>query len=82
MEENLGVEVKHFAFPNGRQEDFSEELRDYCREIGFESIASVIYGTNEASNGNAFALKRIGAICPVWMLAGELVKLFWESIKR
>jgi len=75
IEENLGIKVKHFAFPNGREEDFSEELRDYCREIGFESVASVIYGMNEPSDGNRSVLKRISATAPVWMLAGELVRL-------
>jgi peptidoglycan/xylan/chitin deacetylase (PgdA/CDA1 family) len=81
IEENLGIQVKHFAYPNGREEDFSEELRDYCREIGFESVESVIYGVNDPSrgNGNTFALKRIGATSPVWMLAGELVRLFWKN---
>jgi peptidoglycan/xylan/chitin deacetylase (PgdA/CDA1 family) len=76
VEKNLGDQVKHFSFPNGRQEDFSEELRDYCQKIGFESVASVIYGTNDISNGNTLALKRVSASSPVWMLAGELVKLF------
>lgn len=76
IEEHLGIRVRHFAFPNGREEDFSEGLREYCREIGFESVASVIYGTNDVSNGNTLGLKRISAISPVWMMAGELVKLF------
>ena len=80
IEENLGVKVKYFSFPNGREEDFSEELRNYCREIGFESICSVIYGSNHASQGeNALALKRVGAINPVSTLAGELVRLFLKS---
>jgi peptidoglycan/xylan/chitin deacetylase (PgdA/CDA1 family) len=79
MEEKLGTKVKHFSFPNGREEDFSEELRDYCQEIGFESVASVIYGMNDQSNGNTYALKRIGAISPVWMLAGELVRLLMRT---
>jgi peptidoglycan/xylan/chitin deacetylase (PgdA/CDA1 family) len=79
LEKNLDIKVKHFSFPNGREEDFSEELRDYCQEIGFESICSVIYGTNDASEGNAFALKRVGAINSVPMLAGELVRLFCKS---
>jgi peptidoglycan/xylan/chitin deacetylase (PgdA/CDA1 family) len=74
IEENLGHKVIHFSFPNGRKEDFSEKLRDYCLEIGFESVASVIYGTNHGSNGSALELKRIVATSPVWMLAGELVK--------
>lgn len=78
-EKNADVEVKHFSFPNGREEDFSEELRDYCREIGFESTCSVIYGTNNASERNVFALKRIGAITPLPMLAGELVRLFCKT---
>jgi peptidoglycan/xylan/chitin deacetylase (PgdA/CDA1 family) len=79
VERNVDAEAKHFSFPNGREEDFSEELRDYCREIGFGSICSVIYGTNDASEGNAFTLKRVGAISPVSMLAGELVRLFCTS---
>ena len=52
IEEDLGIQAKHFAFPNGREEDFSEELRDYCREIGFQSVASAVPGKNDASNGN------------------------------
>jgi peptidoglycan/xylan/chitin deacetylase (PgdA/CDA1 family) len=79
VEKNIDMEVKHFSFPNGREEDFSEELRDYCREIGFESICSVIYGANDASEGNAFTLKRVGAISPISMLTGELVRLFCKA---
>ena len=79
LEKNVDIEVKHFSFPNGREEDFSEELRDYCREIGFESTCSVIYGANDASETNLFALKRVGAIHPVSMMAGELVRLFFRS---
>ncbi|MGA2315994.1 MAG: polysaccharide deacetylase family protein [Thermodesulfobacteriota bacterium] len=83
IEENLSIKVKHFAFPNGKQDDFNEELKDYCQEVGFESVASVIYGTNYASNESNFVLKRISAITPVWMLAGELVRLFWkDGIKK
>lgn len=75
IEEKLGSKVRHFAFPNGRAEDFSEELRDYCKKIGFESVASVIYGTNCSSNKNYF-LERIVATRPIWMLAGEMTRLF------
>jgi peptidoglycan/xylan/chitin deacetylase (PgdA/CDA1 family) len=79
IEGTLGIKVEHFAFPNGKEDDFNEELKDYCQEIGFESVASVVYGTNDVSNGNTYALKRIGATSPVWMLAGELVKLFMRA---
>jgi hypothetical protein len=39
----------------------------------------VIYGANDASETNLFALKRVGAIHPVSMMAGELVRLFFRS---
>ena len=74
IEKNLGIKAKHFAFPNGREEDFTEELRDYCRQIGFESVSSVVYGMNNGHNGNVMSLKRIGARSPVWMMSGELFK--------
>lgn len=79
VEKNVDIRVKHFSFPNGREEDFSEELRDYCREIGFESVCSVVYGPYDASKKNPFALKRVGAIHPVSTMVGELVRLFLRS---
>lgn len=74
MEEKLGQQVKHFAYPNGSAEDFTEDLRTYCRQIGFNSVATVLYGTNAPGESDVFALKRIGANSPVWMLAGEVLK--------
>jgi len=83
VEKNVDIKVRHFSFPNGREEDFSEELRDYCREIGFESICSVVYGPYDASKKDPFALKRVGAIHPVSMMAGELVRQFFRrAIKK
>jgi len=82
VEKNVDIEVKHFSFPNGREEDFSDELRDYCREIGFESICSVVYGPYDASKKDPFALKRVGAIHPVSMMVGEIVRLFFRSATR
>ena len=79
IEEQLGTKVKHFAYPNGRAEDFSEELRRYCANIGFESVASVIYGVNDAAHGNEFALRRISAMCPIWICAGSIAKLIWKN---
>jgi methylmalonyl-CoA mutase cobalamin-binding subunit len=82
VERDVDMEVKHFSFPNGREEDFSEELKDYCREIGFESICSVVYGPYNASKKDPFALERVAAIHPVSMMVGELVRLFFRSAVR
>lgn len=74
IEQQLGMEVKHFAYPNGRAEDFSEELREYCREIGFESVASVIHGVNNGGADEALSLKRIPATRPIGFFSSELLK--------
>lgn len=78
IEEQLGTKVKHFAYPNGRAEDFSEDLRDHCQKIGFESVASVVYGSN-CGNTNDFYLKRIVATSPIWMFAGSVARLCLHS---
>ncbi len=75
MEVQLGGKVRHFAYPNGRKEDFSEDLRTYCKEIGFDSVATVVYGSVDAG-ADPFSLKRIGVVNPVWNMAGELTRQF------
>jgi peptidoglycan/xylan/chitin deacetylase (PgdA/CDA1 family) len=79
IEDQLGFEVKHFAYPNGRAEDFTEEMRDYCQEIGFDSVASVIFGVNTVRDNSTFSLRRVPATRPVELFAGELLKQFIRS---
>ena len=79
IEEQLGREVKHFAYPNGRAEDFSEELRRHSAEIGFDSVASVIYGSNNGVYANKYSLRRISAISPIWLLPGRISKLMLKN---
>jgi peptidoglycan/xylan/chitin deacetylase (PgdA/CDA1 family) len=82
VEKYVDIEVKHFSFPNGREENFSEELRDYCREIGFESVCSVVYGPYDIAKRDPFALKRVGAIRPISMMIGEIVRLFFRGATK
>lgn len=42
LEQILGVEVFHFSYPFGMRRHFSGELRNYCSEIGFRTIANAI----------------------------------------
>jgi len=82
IEENLGCKVRHFAFPNGREQDFTDPLRSYCEEIGFESVATVVHGVNGGRDGNAMRLKRIGAKGPVWEMTGGMLRemLRWYAM--
>ncbi len=74
VEEKLDREARHFAIPNGGRNDFTEDLKEYCREIGFESVATLMLGTVRGSRGDAFALRRLGAMSPLWMLSGILMR--------
>lgn len=44
LERILGKRVQHFAYPYGMRRFFSDELRAYCKNIGFETIANAIPG--------------------------------------
>lgn len=59
LEENLGIRVKHFAFPNGRKQDFSPELVDACGDLGYESVCSAEWGLCEPGVGDRYFLKRV-----------------------
>lgn len=80
MEKELGFPIKHFAFPNGRDKDFNNELRDYCVSVGFESIATAEYGTTD-ENSNTYYLLRFIPVVPVYKFAIELTRLFVFSKK-
>lgn len=80
IEDKLGTPVKHFAFPNGRIYDFSEELRKYCMEIGFESIATAEYGA-VTKKADPYLLLRVLPRTPLFMFAAEIARVFLTSRK-
>jgi peptidoglycan/xylan/chitin deacetylase (PgdA/CDA1 family) len=69
IEQQVGKPVYHFAFPNGRNEDFTDALRLYCKEIGFRSVLTAEYG-NIKLESNPFALNRVGIDpdFPCWVM--------------
>jgi hypothetical protein len=75
IEENLGVPVRHFAYPNGRPQDFNGKLRSFCKEIGFESISTCDFGNNKTAE-DVWALKRVGSYVPLSLFAVNLVRSF------
>ena len=74
LEEKLGVEIKHFAVPNGREQDFTEELRQYCKDAGYQSIQMDIYGADFGED-DIWKLKRVNPIRPFPVFAFEVVRL-------
>lgn len=75
IERELGQPITHFAFPNGRERDFNEDLRQYCKEIGFKSVSSCTYGYNH-SQEDVYSLKRIGSEVPISLYALNVFRAF------
>ena len=57
IESNLNMPVKHFAYPVGRREDFTEDVKNELREAGFECAVTTIFGAND-SKQDLFELRR------------------------
>ncbi|CAN5901163.1 polysaccharide deacetylase family protein [soil metagenome] len=62
IEDKIQRPVRHFAYPNGREEDFSDALRDACVASGYDSVSSCVWGVNRPHRDTPFFLKRIGLI--------------------
>lgn len=80
IEEYLGKPVRHFAIPNGKLDDFNEELRDLCKEVGFETVVTTEFGAVDPAS-NRYELKRITAPTPMYYFACEIARhfIFWRK---
>ena len=73
LETYVKTPVKHFAVPNGKEEDFTNELREYCRKIGLESVVTTEPGVVD-SNDDRFRLKRVLPTPPLYYFACEIAR--------
>lgn len=58
IESKLEMPVKHFAYPVGRREDFTNTVKNELRDAGFECAVSTIFGAND-SKRDLFELRRV-----------------------
>jgi peptidoglycan/xylan/chitin deacetylase (PgdA/CDA1 family) len=75
IEDKCGCAVEHFAIPNGRDEDFSEELREWCKKGQFRSVVTTNFGAVKEGS-DPYALPRVSLNSPLFMFAVELARLF------
>ena len=59
IEQETGVEVRHFCYPNGTPADISEQAVEVVRASGFVSAVTATSGVNRAG-ADMFRLRRIG----------------------
>jgi len=69
-------QVRHFAIPNGKKDDFTEELRDFCKKIGFDTIVTTEPGLVD-SRADRFSLGRILPSGPLYYFACEVARYFF-----
>jgi hypothetical protein len=77
IEEELQLPVLHFAYPNGREEDFGSSNKDLIRRAGYRSAATTIWGTNYGST-DPMELRRGGPWEP--SAAEFAYKLDWYQL--
>lgn len=79
IEERLQRPVVHFAYPNGRREDFTEETKRLVKAAGFRSAATTIFDANTAAT-DAYELRRLGPLSPSPEVF--VTKLWWHRRQR
>ena len=57
---DLGVEALSFCYPNGRKEDYNDDVIDVVKKAGFVTAYTTNYGIN-LGNSEPYELKRIHA---------------------
>ena len=75
IEEKLGTSVLHFAIPNGKDDDFTAELREFCRSEGFDSVVTTNFGS-VTKNSNPYSLPRVHPSERLFVFAVEVARLF------
>jgi len=66
LEDEFGVEVKHFCYPYG---DWNRRIAELVAEAGYKTASTTVYGAN-TGEADLFALKRIHAYVPLRSLSG------------
>ncbi|MFH1771746.1 MAG: polysaccharide deacetylase family protein [Candidatus Omnitrophota bacterium] len=73
IEDELGLKVEHFAFPNGRLCDFTSRLKEFCKSAGFKSVSTALYGINRQGNC-VYSLKRMSPSKTLPVFAYDLLR--------
>ena len=77
IEEEMQAPVKHFAYPNGREEDFGAWNKGLIRNAGYDAAVTTIWGMNDGST-DLMELKRGGPWEPYFPLFAY--KMDWYQL--
>ncbi len=77
IEEEIQIPAMHFAYPNGREEDFGSANKELVRKAGYRAAVTTIWGTNYGST-DPMELRRGGPWEP--SAAQFAYKLDWYQL--
>jgi peptidoglycan/xylan/chitin deacetylase (PgdA/CDA1 family) len=72
IQENLGSQPAHFAYPNGHREDYNEHSIQLLRQQGYQTAVTTEVGLNDSSS-DPYQLRRMGLESPNCLIALELL---------
>lgn len=81
IEEKIGYPVRHFAIPNGKKKDFSEDLKKYCEKLGMTSVVSTESGL-VCVRSDPYFLRRISPPAPIYIFVCELARYMFLQRKQ
>lgn len=80
LEEKLGYPVTLFAYPNGREHDFTQETVEILKEAGYETAVTTI-GISNNRHSDLFRLGRHGLMDDPLCISALICAGFFEFLK-
>ncbi|MDP2816653.1 MAG: polysaccharide deacetylase family protein, partial [Rectinemataceae bacterium] len=75
IEKHTHKTVVHFAYPNGRREDYDERAMTFLNDMGYRTAVTTVHGVN-TSISKPFELRRLTMEEPRCVIALELLGIF------
>lgn len=78
LEGRLGRKIETFAYPNGKEQDYSTDLMAAAREVGFSLAVTALHGANDGRR-DPFDLRRVSLYGGLEDAATRLERFFYAT---
>ena len=78
IEQRLGRKVRVFAYPNGKEADYNNDVMQAAERAGFEAAVTALPGAN-TMNRNPFDLRRVGIYGTLSNALVQLERFFYAT---
>jgi peptidoglycan/xylan/chitin deacetylase (PgdA/CDA1 family) len=78
IEKELGHPIETFAYPNGKEADFDDDVVRITQEVGFDIAVTAMHGANTPA-ADPLRLRRVGAYGDLAQMALQLERYFYAT---